>query len=97
MCNASKSIAEQFESSTVAQLRLQHEQVERAHRERIEELKAHLASVIDRTTRIRTAYDKEKRQLLSQVCECSSDLLFTNCMPIHNTTWYHLPDNGSIM
>lgn len=51
----------------MAQLRLEHERVERAHRERIEELKSHLAGVIDRTTRIRTAYDKEKRQLLNQV------------------------------
>lgn len=67
LCNGASSVSGQLESYTVAQLRLEHERVERAHRERIEELKSHLAGVIDRTTRIRTAYDKEKRQLLNQL------------------------------
>ena len=53
----------------MADLQLRHEQVESAQAQRIEELKSHLASVIGRTTRIRTAYDKEKRQLVAQVRE----------------------------
>lgn len=68
----------------MAQLRLEHERVERAHRERIEELKSHLAGVIDRTTRIRTAYDKEKRQLLNQVRK-------RNATVVHSlSVWLHL-------
>eukprot|EP00892_Ulva_mutabilis_P006427 jgi/Ulvmu1/4156/UM019_0135.1 len=63
----SDSVGEQAESHNMAQLHLRHEQVEREQGERIKELKVHLASVIDRTTRIRTAYDKEKRQLMAQV------------------------------
>lgn len=54
------------ENLALLQAQLEHEQVEQAQRDKIESLKAHLASVVDRTTRIRSAYEKEKRQLTSQ-------------------------------
>jgi hypothetical protein len=58
--------ARRCESLALLQAQLEHEQVEQAQRDKIESLKAHLSSVVDRTTRIRGAYEKEKKQLTSQ-------------------------------
>ena len=55
------------ENLALLQTQLEHEQAEQAQREKIESLKAHLSSVIERTTRIRNAYEKEKKQLTTQV------------------------------
>jgi hypothetical protein len=49
-----------------AKERLQFRTIQTEQQYQIAELKSHLASVIDRTTRIRNAYEKEKRQLQSQ-------------------------------
>lgn len=49
-----------------ARERLQFRTIQSEQQCHIAELKAHLASVIDRTTRIRNAYEKEKKQLQSQ-------------------------------
>lgn len=56
------------DSLKLLQAQLEHEQIQQAQREKIESLKSHLSSVIDRTTRIRSAYEKEKKQLSNQVC-----------------------------
>jgi hypothetical protein len=48
--------------------RLRHQCIQNEQLCQISELKSHLASVIDRTTRIRNAYEKEKKQLQSQAC-----------------------------
>lgn len=56
------------ENLTLLQAQLEHEQIEQAQREKIESLKSHLAAVIERTTRIRNAYEKEKKHLTGQVC-----------------------------
>lgn len=49
------------------QAQLEHEQVQRAQEEKIASLKEHLATVVERTTKIRGAYEKEKKQLCAQV------------------------------
>jgi len=56
-----------YENLALLQAQLEHEQVEQAQREKIESLKSHLASVIERTSRIRNAYEKEKKHLAGQV------------------------------
>jgi hypothetical protein len=56
------------ESLERMQERAQHEQIQREQSEKIESLRKHLAAVVDRTTRIRNAYEREKKHLTGQVC-----------------------------
>lgn len=75
------------ESLALLQAQLEHEQIEQAQREKIESLKAHLQSVIDRTTRIRTAYEKEKKHMATQV---SLVVLWADSMFIYGLTHVHV-------
>jgi regulator of replication initiation timing len=62
------------ESLTLLQAQLEHEQRFCSQQEQIKSLKDHLATVVERTTKIRSAYEKEKKQLSGQVCHHMSHL-----------------------
>lgn len=63
-CSQALEIAADLEEW--AKERLQFRAIQSEQQGHVAELKSHLASVIDRTTRIRNAYEKEKKQLQSQ-------------------------------
>jgi hypothetical protein len=64
---------------TLLQAQLEHEQKCRNQQEQIASLKDHLAAVVERTTKIRNAYEKEKKQLNSQVRQMSQpEILFSS-------------------